>query len=525
MLTLLDYRVRQRDFLLDILRAITAQLDLAEVLKLVLNASNVMLGGQAGIIALRDPLTEEYRIRAILGIETSAVPGLQKQVNDLIASFDETQTYDDVEHKLDAIASALDPRFRKAFAIPLAIAGEALGVLIVFRTYRGSATIDDIQVLQSFADQASIAVQNAQLYQRIDQERRRLGAILQHSADGIMILDANEKIVGFNRQLEKMTGWTAQDAIGLHQDEVITWKRLEKGDFKLAVEDGWPFRRPADAPEETLYVEGDLQRRDGMSLSIGIRYAPLISAEGELTNIIANIRDITNFRQAQEMQNVFISTISHELKTPVALIKGYAATLRRDDVEFEAPLIREYSGVIEEEADRLTGLIENLLTASRLQAERTLRLSMGDIHLDELAERAVERYRTQSQIHRFSTHFPPQFPTISGDEVKLRQVLDNLLSNAVKYSPEGGKIEVGGSFTDTHVTLYVRDEGVGMSEADREHLFERFYRVDNALSRKTQGTGLGLYLSKAIIEAHGGTLTVESAIGKGSTFFVTLPLN
>lgn len=523
MLTLLDYRVRQRDFLLDILRAITAQLDLGEVLRLVLNASNVMLGGQAGVVALRDPLTDEYRIRAILGIETTDVPKLQRQVNELIASFDETTSYDDVEHKLDAIAAALDPRFRKAFALPLAIAGEALGVLIVFRTYRGSATMDDIQVLQSFADQASIAVQNAQLYQRIDQERRRLGAILQHSADGVMILDANLKIVGFNRQLEKMTGWSGADAIGLHQDEVIAWKRLDKGDFRLAMDDGWPFRRPADAPEETLYVEGDLLRRDGLSLSVGIRYAPLISPDGDLSNIIANIRDITNFRQAQEMQNIFISTISHELKTPVALIKGHAATLRRDDVEFESDIIREYSGVIEEEADRLTELIENLLTASRLQAERSMQLNLGDVMLDKLAERAVERYRTQTTIHKFRTHFAKHFPPISGDEVKLRQVVDNLLSNAVKYSPEGGTIEVRGDYTDTHVSLSVKDQGVGMTEADREHLFERFYRVDNALSRKTQGTGLGLYLSKAIIEAHSGTLTVESAAGKGSTFVITLP--
>jgi signal transduction histidine kinase len=270
-------------------------------------------------------------------------------------------------------------------------------------------------------------------------------------------------------------------------------------------------------------VEGDLIRRDGMTLGIGITYAPLLTPDNHLTNIIANVRDITNFRRAQEMQSEFISTVSHELKTPVALIKGYAGTLRREDVDWDMDVIRSSLEVIEDEADRLAELIENLLQASKLKAQR-LRVDLGDAHLDRLAAQVVERFSTQTDKHKFVLDFPSDFPVVQADEARIRQVLDNLVNNAIKYSPEGGTITIGGQVDSKYVTIYVRDEGVGISQQDQERVFERFYRVDGALSRSTQGTGLGLYLSKAIVEAHGGSLHVKSKPGAGSTFYFTLPL-
>jgi signal transduction histidine kinase len=526
MLTLLDYRVRQRDFLLEISRAITAQLDLSEVLRRVLDASIAMLGGQIGLIALRDPAGAAYRVRAVLGIGMEFVPELNEQIARLVDLVDAGSEFAVIDQHLRAMGAAIDPRLRQAFALPLTIADEPRGILIVFRTYRAAATPDDIQVLQSFADQAAIAVHNAQLYQSIDHERRRLAAILQHSADGVMILDPKLTILMVNRQLENMTAWPTADAVGQPMQAVIEWQRREGDDIAEALANGWPFTGSGtarDPAQETLYVEGEIVRKDGLTLSIGIRIAPLFNAEGQLANLIANVRDITNFRKAQEMQNVFISTISHELKTPVALIKGYAATLRREDVDWESALVREYAAVIEDEADRLTGLIENLLTASKIQAERRVQLNLSDVRLDEIAARSVERFSTQTSRHTFKLAFPQGYPAIVGDEVRLRQVIDNLVSNAIKYSPGGGVIEVGGFADEATVSLYVRDQGVGMTAAEQEHLFERFYRVDSALSRKTQGTGLGLYLSKAIVDAHGGSIRVSSQPGKGSTFTITLP--
>ncbi len=520
MLMLLDYRVRQRDFLLEISRAITAQLDLSEVLKRVLNASVIMLGGTVGLITLRD-VSGDYHIRATVGIDDERYPVLDEQLSKIFAL--ETPEYDALDAQLREMASLLDKRLRQSFALPLVFAGEPLGLLVVFRSHVTTATPDDVQVLQSFADQASIAVHNAQLYERIDQERKRLAAIVQHSADGVMILDAKGRILSFNRALERMTAWRAVDAIGVDYDEVFQWKRLDNTDLKQALEQGYPFQGGADAPN-TLYVEGDLFRRDGMTVSLGIIYAPLLSADGHLTNIIANVRDITNFRQAQEMQNVFISTISHELKTPVALIKGHAATLRREDVTWGTDVVREYSGIIEEESDRLTVLIENLLTTSKIHAQRRLELNMDVVRLDQLCQSAVERFSTQTRRHTLKLDFPKRFPAIQGDEQRLRQVIDNLLSNAIKYFPEAGEIVVGGRYDDGRtISVFVRDQGVGITEADQDRVFERFYRVDGKLSRRTQGTGLGLFLARSIIEAHGGQITVDSQPGKGSTFTFTLP--
>ncbi|MCZ2095560.1 MAG: PAS domain S-box protein, partial [Anaerolineae bacterium] len=459
MLMLLDFRVRQRDFLLEISRAITAQLELSEVLRRVLNASVVMLGGQVGVITLRDS-DGSYRVRATMGVDTARVAAINEQIQQVFAG--EALDYDTLSAKLSEIAVTLDKRLKQPFALPLIFAGEPLGLLIVFRSYIATATPDDMQVLESFADQAAIAVHNAQLYERIDHERRRLAAILQHSADGVMILDAQARILSINHALERMTGWASADAVGRDQDEVITWKKLERGDLKRALDDGWPFKGGAGAPD-SLYVEGDLLRRDGLTVSLGIVYSPLLTTDGRLSNIVANVRDITNFRQAQEMQNTFISTISHELKTPVALIKGHAATLRREDVEWDKQVVRDYSAVIEDEADRLAVLIDDLLTTSRLQTQRSLNLNVDDVHLDQLAERAVERFSTQSTIHQFRLNFPPDFPSIQGDQQRLRQVIDNLLSNAIKYSPDGGEIEVGGSVGDRQVTIYVRDQGVGLT--------------------------------------------------------------
>ena len=518
-----DYRVRQRDFLLGISRAITAQLDLHEVLRRVVNASVAMLAGQVGLVALRDA-DGEYHIQTSVGVANEHQTRLNDELRDLLRAAEAGLEQKAVDARFHEMMTTFDDGLQQYIALPLVFAREPLGVLVVFRSYQGSPTPDDVQILESFADQAAIAVHNAQLYARIDQERKRMSAIVQHSADGVMILDSNLRVLLFNSALERITGWTARDAIGLYQEDVIIWDRLDVDvDLKTAVEMGDFADSPSDAAEN-LYVEGDLQRRDGMTISVGITYAALFNPEGQLTNIIANVRDITNFRQAQEMQSVFISTISHELKTPVAIIKGYAGTLNRHDANWNPDVVRNGLEVIEDESDRLTALIENLLTASKLQAQGRFELNLDTVRLDQLAARAVERLASQTTRHEFALNFPPDFPTIQGDEARLRQVVDNLLSNAIKYAPDGGQIEAGGYAGTQNVTVYIRDEGVGLTQKDQARIFDRFYRVDGALSRKTQGAGLGLYLAKAIIEAHGGEMRVESQPGEGTTFFFTIPL-
>ncbi len=524
MLSLPDYPVRQRDFLLEIARAITERLDLSEVLRRVLRASVVMTAARIGVVVLRNNEDGLFYVRAFTGLDPETVPLINDKLHEIITGAGENGvSYDDLNQQLSELAQSIDDSLRQSVAMPLIFAKDPLGLLIVFRSYKAEVTPNDVQILHSFADQAAIAVHNAQLYERNKRERQQLSAILQNTGDGVMILDSNLEILQINLAFERMTAWRAEDAIGYHQDHVIVWKKIEQPDLYDALERGWPLVGSDPQLDNTLYVEGDLQRRDGLTLSIGITYAPLLNAEGKLTNIIANIRDITNFRRAQEMQSIFISTISHELRTPVALIKGYASTLTREDANWDVATVKQSLGVIEDEADRLTDLIDDLLTASKIQAEQRINLTLSNVRLDQLAQQTVERQQTQTARHQFALGFQDDFPVIQGDAKKLRQVLDNLITNAIKYSPEGGTITIGGRYNAEQVTLFVRDEGEGIPETELERIFERFYRVDGRLTNRTKGTGLGLYLVKAIVEAHDGTIHVKSQPRQGSTFFFTLP--
>ena len=524
MLSLPDYPVRQSDFLLEISRAITARLDLSEVLKRVLHASVVMTAARVGLIALHNDEAGEFSIRAYTGLSPESVPEINQQLIEIMESvYERGMDYGYLNEKLAEMAVSLQDGLRQAVTMPLVFDKKPLGLLIVFRSYQADVTRDDMQILHSFADQAAIAVHNAQLYERMEQERKRLSAILDYSGDGVMILDANLEILQINRSFEYMTGWSSESAVGLMQDEVVVWSKIEQDDLQDAMLSGWPRVSADGKSSDTLYVEGDLERRDGMTISIGITYAPLLDSEGNLANIIANVRDITHFRRAQEMQNVFISTVSHELRTPVALIKGYASTLTREDAQWDLNTVKGSLEVIEDEADRLTELIEDLLTASKIQAERDVNITLADANLELIARSSVERLQTQTANHKFSLSFPDKFPTVPGDSRLLRQVMDNLITNALKYSPNGGTVTIGGRFNNESVTVFVRDEGTGISEKDQSRIFERFFRVESTLTTKTKGTGLGLYLVKAIIEAHGGTINVKSQVGHGSTFYFTLP--
>jgi signal transduction histidine kinase len=314
-----------------------------------------------------------------------------------------------------------------------------------------------------------------------------------------------------------MFGVPLAELLGKSHEEIIRWAQLESGlTLEQAEAGGWPL-----TPNATLYVEGDLQRANKPPLPVGITYAPLLSAEGTLINIIATVRDITRFREADELKRTFVSVISHELKTPVALIKGYVGTLRREDVAWDREIVKDSLAVIEDEADRLTELIENLLDATRLQSG-TLSLQRTEIELEEMVNRVAARFQTQSRRHTIVVEFPPNFPMIFGDEDRLEQVFYNLLSNALKYSPEGGEIRISGQIRPEQVILCVSDQGPGIAPQDIPHVFARFYRSTEA-SRTTKGAGLGLFLARAVVEAHGGRIWVDPKPGQGARICLSLP--
>ncbi len=524
MFLLPDYRVRQRDYLLNISRALTSQLDLPEVLRMILQAATSMLAGEVGIIALRDD--DAFRVRAAIGVQAEQVTLFDTLLQRLPEVATDNHYESDIaefQKRMRAIARKIDVNLRQVVSLPMYFGEDMLGILFIFRSYAGTPTENDYRLLQSFADQAAIAVHNARTYELANHERKRLAAILDHSADGVMILGPDLRVESWNRAIARMTGLPAEQALDRPHDVVIRWAQLEMGQpLKAAIEEGWPYAFPGESTPNTIYVQGDIERMDGTTLSVGITYAPLTSEDGELQNVIANVRDITHFREAEQLKSTFISVISHELKTPVALIKGYADALNRQDADWDRATIQNGLSVIEEEADRLTELIENLLAASKLQAEG-MQLTFEHTRLPRLAQQSIERFQTQTDRHTLTADFPDDYPVIQGDSKRLRQVLDNLVSNAIKYSPNGGAITIRGSFDDDWVQVDVSDEGIGLPPDQLDRIFERFYRVDNSLAQKAQGTGLGLYLAHAVITAHGGKIWASNNASGGATFSFVLP--
>jgi len=516
---MVDRLIRQRDYLLDVSRILTSHLNLREVLGRILQSAAELLGGQAGLIALVEG--DAFVVRATYGIKPSVLDAFGPLLSDIPRSDPASFAIPQLNRKMQKVGQMAEMGLRQVIALPMAMDSDLVGVIYIFRVTDGHFTPNAVRILQSFADQAAIAVQNAHLFESVASEKMRLDAILQHSADGIMLLKPDLSVESINLALSSLTGWVASEAKGQPHEEVVQWghHKLEMT-LEKAVEAGWPLQ-----DQGSLYVEGDLESLSGGITSVGITYAPLFNNNGTLVNIIGNVRDITKFREAEEAKTTFVSVISHELKTPVSIIKGYASTLNRPDVDWKQEVVSDGLHVIEEEADRLSDLIENLLDATRLQAGK-LSLVGGDVALDELAERVASLFRIQTDNHTIRTSFPDGFPLVYGDEVRLTQVLSNLVGNAIKYSPEGGTIQIGGRVQENAVEITVKDSGIGIPADLQEMIFDRFYRIDNALSRDTQGAGLGLYIVRSIVEAHHGEIWIEdSEPGHGTTFAFKLPLS
>jgi signal transduction histidine kinase len=515
-----DFRIHQRDYLLEIVRLLTEELDLEKLLERILRISVEMLAGQAGLIALKE--SEGWRVAAAHRIQPAFLSYLEPLLGE-----EKVRELDvrELNRMLKDLTYTASLGLLNGTGLPLAAHGQVIGVIFIFRNYPDLFTPNDRILLQSFADQAAIAVFNAQLYGQVSYEKQRLDALLDSAADGILILHADHTVERCNTAFEKLFGKTREEVVGKLHSEIIQWAKEPQGTtLEEAERGGWPL-----TPNATLYVEGDLKRPLPPPLPVGVSYAPLLAEEGNapasssdkrLRNIVVTVRDITHFRTAEEIKSTFISIVSHELRTPVALIKGYASTLRRDDAKWDRKVISESLAVIEEEADRLSRMIDDLLDASRLQAGG-LSLNRADVSLPALASRVAERFTTQSKKHTIATDFPDKFPVILADEPRIEQVIANLVSNSLKYAPKG-EIKISGSVRPEQVVVCVSDEGPGIEAKDLPHIFDRFYRSTNAV-KQTKGAGLGLYLARAIIEAHGGRIWPDPKPDSGARICFSLP--
>lgn len=396
---------------------------------------------------------------------------------------------------------------------PLHLKERTFGLLVLGKTSPTTYTFGEIDFVRLLANHVAVAVENARLFDDAVLEKNKVETIVHQMGDGVIMLDVEGRVTSFNEAAEQMTGLRADDILGLHAGEILP-----------AEEGRWSLVPPASPlpDQEDFKREGTLVTPSGDERNISAVFSFVKSQDGKPLGWVVIVHDITEQKQHEQIKNDFLSIVSHDLRTPLTAIKGYAATLLRFEDRLTPELKKESLSAINSEMDRFARLLDNLLDLSRIEAGR-LNIHSMTFDLKEMAYKVSEVFKISAHNHNFSLSFPDRYPHAYGDPDQVEQVLNNLISNAIKYSPTGGTINIEGKTKDDDVVLSVKDQGMGIPDDQLEKVFERYHRVDSKATRLVSGTGLGLFISKKLIEAQGGKIWVKSQVGKGSTFSFSLP--
>ena len=347
-----------------------------------------------------------------------------------------------------------------------------------------------------------------QTIRTLTDERNRSSAILGSMVEGVAVVTADERILYCNHALEQIL----ELPVGSSQGRTLV-EALRQADLIALVRQAL-----SGAEELTGEVEVGTVRRRNFSVTA----APVRAAGANGAVLV--LHDITELRRLERVRRDFVANVSHEFKTPLTAIQGFAETLLSGALDDKANRQR-FVEIIREHAWRLARLTDDLLKLSRIEAGR-LELEMRPIRVEALVNGCLETARLKAEAKGLQIHVDLQesAPPVRGDGAQLGEVLQNLLDNALQYTPSGGKIEVLARANGDEVVFTVIDTGIGIPESDLERIFERFYRVDAARSREAGGTGLGLAIARHVVDAHGGRIWVESAVGQGSRFHFSVPI-
>ena len=394
---------------------------------------------------------------------------------------------------------------RSAITLPLRAGKRTFGALTLVAESR-ELEDSDFELAQELGARAAIAVENARLYR--EAERRAEAALaLAYVGDGVILLDEDGRVRFWNAAAAAITGVRETAAVGRQPAEVLpAWEQLIRP-AELA-DAATPERaRSVTVPIET--AAGDRWVAvTGVAFDEGVVYA---------------LRDVSDEQALERARSDFVATASHELRTPLAAVYGAARTLRRTDIEIPAEQHERFLDIIVSETERLTAIVSQILLAGQLEEGRVDVATLAT-DLRPLVESVLDsaRLRAPEQIElRLEQNGVPAVAL--ADEDKLRQVLVNLLDNAIKYSPDGGEVAVELAGGHGRVQLTVRDSGLGIPFGEQERIFEKFYRLDPALTRGVGGSGLGLFISRELVSRMGGSLSVRSQTGEGAAFVVDLP--
>jgi PAS domain S-box-containing protein len=382
-----------------------------------------------------------------------------------------------------------------------------------------------------------INVQIAKLSGALKSNQQQAEILLQSITDGVVVTDIEGKISLFNPAAAALTGWSIDEATGLDVQLVL---KFNQEDGKELEEDQYPFRTVTQSNQPVKNILQLVNKTNANNKIVSLVISPIILPKtSEAVGAVAVIRDVSEQRVEEHRRADFISTASHEMRTPVAAIEGYLALALNDKVTRIDSKARDYLEKAHESTQHLGQLFQDLLTSAKAEDGRLVNhptvVEMG-AYLEQLTDGLRFAAEKKGLLLDFTvgTSERPTSGSAAGDHVirplyyayidpdRMREVITNLFDNAVKYT-EAGKISVGLTGNDEVIQFYIHDTGHGIPSEDIPHLFQKFYRVDNTATRTVGGTGLGLFICRKIVELYHGRIWVESEVGKGSTFYINIP--
>jgi PAS domain S-box-containing protein len=489
---------------------LATELDPAAVLDEVVRQAPALLDVEA--CAIRELEGEELVVTAVEGERTSDLLGERSPATGWLSG--------DVVQSRAPLAmedAARDDRLRSADAllargytsflgVPLAGPEAATqGVLAVYGRRPKVWRNEEIEALLALAGNASAALANAELYQRVALAKEQADAILSNIADGIVAVDREGRVVLWNNASEQITGVPATEAVGRTPLQVL----------------GRNLESLGEASGNRLVSI----LRGGEEVWLSLTEAIMRDPAGVVAGRIYAFRDISSDRVVEQMKSDFVSTVSQELRRPLTSIYGFAETLLRRDVAFAEEERRVFLGYIASESERLTEIVDRLLSVARLDTG-DLQVNVVPTDVASVVSEVVSgAEQTTDDVHRFVLDVPEEPLHADADPERLRQVVAHLIENAIKFSPGGGTVTVAARRRNGAVEVRVSDEGVGIPPDERERIFRKFYRgVARGGAQMGAGTGLGLFIVQGLVEAMGGTISVDSTEGSGSTFAIELAL-
>ncbi|HEY8193021.1 MAG TPA: GAF domain-containing protein [Gaiellaceae bacterium] len=488
---------------------IASELDPEAILDEIVAQAPALVGADAAAVSILEG--DELVVSAVHGEGTedavgSRVSAVGELAGEVVQSRGPVVVGDARE---DGLVSGSDALLKAGYAAYLgapllAAEGAVHGVLAVYGRGPRSWREEEVGALAALAGNVSAFLSNAELYQRVVLERERSMAILSNVADGIVAVDREGRVVLWNAAAEEITGVAAAEAMGRPPNDVL------QGSLE---------------PDETSGDRSGLiqvRRGEEEEVWLSVSEAVMRDPAGAVAGRIYAFRDVSSDHLVEQLKSGFVSTVSHELRAPLTSIYGFAETLLREDVAFGDEERRTFLGYIASEAQRLTGIVDALLSVARLEAGG-LQMQLAPTDLREVVSDVVQSAeRELSNGRRFVVEVPEEPLDASADRDKVRQVLANLVDNALKYSPRGGTVTVAARRTRDAVQVRVLDEGSGVPQNEQERIFRKFYRAE-ASTAAPGGTGLGLFIARGLASAMGGRVWVDSDTEAGGCFVFELP--